>query len=96
MLKYSYANVARLGASGVMAAKAPLSARYKVAQITKGTGAQMRLDRHLYVRIRKSAGGQTMAEYALILLAVALVAFASYQTFGTTISADVVAVNPLL
>jgi Flp pilus assembly pilin Flp len=56
----------------------------------------MSVVRHLYVRIRASASGQTMAEYALILLAVALVAFASYQTFGTTISADVVSIDPLL
>ena len=37
-----------------------------------------------------------MAEYALILLAVAVVVYAGYQTFGTTISSDVVTINPLL
>lgn len=56
----------------------------------------MSLMSYLRVRIRDSANGQTMAEYALILLAVALVAYASYQAFGTTISTDVVAINPLL
>jgi Flp pilus assembly pilin Flp len=50
----------------------------------------------LRVRIRESSNGQTMAEYALILLAVALVALVSYQTFGTAISADVGVINPLL
>lgn len=51
--------------------------------------------RHLGVRIRESAKGQTMTEYALILLAVALVVYASYQTFGTTISSDITTVNKL-
>jgi len=55
----------------------------------------MSVIRHLHVRIRESAGGQTMAEYALILLAVAVVVYASYQTFGTKISTDVTSVNPL-
>jgi Flp pilus assembly pilin Flp len=56
----------------------------------------MNMIRHLNVRLRESAGGQTMAEYALILLAVAVVAFATYQTFGAAISSDVVSVDPLL
>ena len=51
---------------------------------------------HLNLRIGKSFSGQTMTEYALVLLAVAIVVYASYQTFGTTISADVASVNPLL
>jgi Flp pilus assembly pilin Flp len=42
-----------------------------------------------------SARGQTMAEYALILLAVAVIVYASYQTFGTTISSDLTSVNKL-
>ncbi len=50
----------------------------------------------LRMRIRESSNGQTMAEYALILLAVALVALVSYQTFGTTISTNVTVINPLL
>ena len=51
--------------------------------------------KHLGVLIRASARGQTMAEYALILLAVALVVYASYQAFGTTISSDITSVNNL-
>ncbi len=38
------------------------------------------------VRIREYGRGQTMAEYALILAAVAVVVFAGYQTMGTTIT----------
>jgi len=51
--------------------------------------------RHLGVLIRNSAKGQTMAEYALILLAVAVIVYASYQTFGTTISSNITSVNKL-
>jgi Flp pilus assembly pilin Flp len=49
--------------------------------------------RHLYSRTRKSAGGQTMAEYALILLAILVVVIAGYQVLGTTIKAEVVQIN---
>jgi len=38
------------------------------------------------VRVRESNRGQTMAEYALILAAVAVVVFVGYQTMGTTIT----------
>ena len=41
----------------------------------------------LVVRARESEGGQTMAEYALILAAVAVVVFIGYQTMGSTITA---------
>jgi len=37
-------------------------------------------------RVRKYNRGQTMAEYALILAAVAVVVFVGYQTMGTTIT----------
>ena len=40
----------------------------------------------LYVRFTAVNRGQTMAEYGLILVTVAVVAFAAYQTFGTDIS----------
>jgi Flp pilus assembly pilin Flp len=40
----------------------------------------------LYVKADGFARGQTMAEYALILAAVAVVVFAGYQTMGTTIT----------
>lgn len=39
------------------------------------------------VRIREAHRGQTMAEYALILAAVAVIVFVGYQTMGTTITA---------
>jgi Flp pilus assembly pilin Flp len=40
----------------------------------------------MYVKMREYQPGQTMAEYALILAAVAVVVFVGYQTMGTTIS----------
>jgi len=40
----------------------------------------------LVVRAREFGRGQTMAEYALILAAVAVVVFVGYQTMGTTIT----------
>ncbi|HZC46390.1 MAG TPA: Flp family type IVb pilin [Candidatus Acidoferrum sp.] len=42
--------------------------------------------RTLYVKADEFARGQTMAEYALILAAVAVVVFVGYQTMGTTIT----------
>lgn len=52
--------------------------------------------RRLYVWIRESCSGQTMTEYALILLAVAVVVYAGYETFGTSVSVEVTSVNNLL
>jgi Flp pilus assembly pilin Flp len=40
----------------------------------------------LVVRAREYQRGQTMAEYALIMAAVAVVVFVGYQTMGTTIT----------
>ena len=40
----------------------------------------------LFVKANNFARGQTMAEYALILAAVAVVVFAGYQTMGGTIT----------
>jgi Flp pilus assembly pilin Flp len=40
----------------------------------------------LVVRVREYQRGQTMAEYALILAAVAVVVFVGYQIMGTTIT----------
>ena len=40
----------------------------------------------MFVRVRESQRGQTMAEYALILAAVAVVVFIGYQLMGTTIT----------
>jgi Flp pilus assembly pilin Flp len=39
------------------------------------------------------ARGQTMAEYALILAAVAVIVYAGYQTMGTTITALLTSVD---
>jgi Flp pilus assembly pilin Flp len=47
---------------------------------------KMDLIRKLYVKADGLARGQTMAEYALILAAVAVVVFVGYQTMGTTIT----------
>jgi Flp pilus assembly pilin Flp len=47
---------------------------------------EMDLIRKLYVKADSLARGQTMAEYALILAAVAVIVYAGYQTMGTTIT----------
>ena len=46
----------------------------------------MDLIRRLYVKVDASSRGQTMAEYALIVAAIAVVAYAGYEATGTTIS----------
>ena len=46
----------------------------------------MDLIRKLYVKGDAFARGQTMAEYALILAAVAVIVYVAYQTMGTTIT----------
>lgn len=40
----------------------------------------------MFVKVRAAQEGQTMAEYALILAAVAVVVFIGYQLMGTTIT----------
>ncbi|MGA6971266.1 MAG: hypothetical protein WBY93_06520 [Candidatus Binatus sp.] len=40
----------------------------------------------MFVKVREYQAGQTMAEYALILAAVAVIVFVGYQTMGSTIS----------
>jgi len=40
----------------------------------------------MFVKAREFQRGQTMAEYALIMAAVAVVVFVGYQTMGTTIT----------
>ena len=40
----------------------------------------------MFVKVREYRRGQTMAEYALILAAVAVVVFIGYQLMGTTIT----------
>ena len=49
-------------------------------------GTEMNTIKKLYVKADSFARGQTMAEYALILAAVAVVVFVGYQTMGTTIT----------
>jgi Flp pilus assembly pilin Flp len=46
----------------------------------------MRAITKMVVRAQEFSQGQTMAEYALILAAVAVVVFVGYQTMGTTIT----------
>jgi len=46
----------------------------------------MDMIRKLYVKAEGFARGQTMAEYALILAAVAVLVYAGYQTMGSSIS----------
>ena len=75
-------NICRKGA-GV------LDPRVKVGRNTQTDGrrdTEMDLIRKLYVKADGYARGQTMAEYALILAAVAVVVFVGYQTMGTTIT----------
>jgi Flp pilus assembly pilin Flp len=47
----------------------------------------------MFVRAREYQRGQTMAEYALILSAVAVVVFVGYETMGTTITALLTSVD---
>jgi Flp pilus assembly pilin Flp len=56
------------------------SRRLKQQEVTMNT------IRKLYVRADSFARGQTMAEYALILAAVAVVVYVGYQTMGSTIT----------
>lgn len=42
-----------------------------------------------YLKLRESEKGQTMAEYGLILVAVAVAAYAGYKTMGSDISSFV-------
>jgi Flp pilus assembly pilin Flp len=46
----------------------------------------MDLVKKAYVKANEFARGQTMAEYALILAAVAIVVYIGYQLMGTTIT----------
>jgi Flp pilus assembly pilin Flp len=54
---------------------------------------EMDLVRKLYVKADVFARGQTMAEYALILAAVAVIVYAGYQTLGTTINTMLINVD---
>jgi len=56
----------------------------------------MDLIRKLYVKADGFARGQTMAEYALILAAVAVVVYAGYQLMGTSITTLLTSVDSKL
>ena len=56
----------------------------------------MDLVRKMYVKADAFARGQTMAEYALILAAIAVICFAGYQTMGTTVTTMLSSVDVLL
>jgi Flp pilus assembly pilin Flp len=45
----------------------------------------MNLLRKLFAKAGRSARGQTLAEYVLIVSAIAIVAFAGYRATGTTV-----------
>ena len=47
----------------------------------------------VFVKMGEYQRGQTMAEYALILSAVAVVVFVGYQTMGTTITSLLTSVD---
>ena len=53
----------------------------------------MDLIRKLYVKADEFARGQTMAEYALILAAVAVIVYGAYQTMGSHINTLLSSVN---
>jgi Flp pilus assembly pilin Flp len=56
----------------------------------------MDLIRKLYAKADGFARGQTMAEYALILAAVAVVVYAGYQLMGTSITTLLTSVDSKL
>jgi Flp pilus assembly pilin Flp len=60
--------------------------RWTQKQLRSDTEDTMDLIRKFYVKINESKRGQTMTEYALILAAVAVVAYAGYKTMGTQIN----------
>lgn len=49
----------------------------------------MRFLTKAYVRVQEWSRGQTMAEYALIMAAIAVVCIVAYNALGTTISGAV-------
>jgi Flp pilus assembly pilin Flp len=55
-------------------------------KMTAGGTRDMDKLTRMFVRAREAQEGQTMAEYALILAAVAVVVFVGYQLMGTTIT----------
>jgi Flp pilus assembly pilin Flp len=64
-------------------------------QTAGGDGAMEKLTR-MFVRMTEGERGQTMAEYALIMAAVAVIVFVAYQKMGTTITTLLGTVNTQL
>jgi Flp pilus assembly pilin Flp len=64
--------------------------------ITTGEGLKMGFMTRLYVRARQLRRGQTMTEYALILAAIAIVVFATYEVMGQDIGSLVSQVDRAL
>jgi Flp pilus assembly pilin Flp len=60
--------------------------QFRPRKRTEGGHGTMDKITKMLVKVREYQGGQTMAEYALILSAVAVVVFKGYQTIGTTIT----------
>lgn len=56
----------------------------------------MNVIQKMYVKLRNLGGGQTMTEYALILAAVAIVVFITYEVMGQDIAVLVNRVNSSL
>ena len=54
--------------------------------LTRMEGHKMDLIGKLYVKADRFARGQTMAEYVLLVSAVAVVVYVGYQLTGTTVS----------
>jgi Flp pilus assembly pilin Flp len=52
--------------------------------------------RSMYVKVQNLRRGQTMTEYALILAAIAVVVFITYQAMGNSINTMVNKVNSSL
>jgi Flp pilus assembly pilin Flp len=52
--------------------------------------------RNMYVKVQNLRRGQTMTEYALILAAIAVVVFITYQAMGNSINTMVNKVNSSL
>jgi len=48
---------------------------------------------HLYTRLRWSSRGQTMAEYVMIVSVIAIIVYAGYQTFGSSLGTEVTSIN---
>jgi len=56
----------------------------------------MEFSKRHFVKVSEVNRGQTMAEYGLILAAVAVVVFAAYQAMGTTVTSLLSSVDGLL